>query len=214
MGACTRFQSPLFFDTPQSWKKQVRIRKGIMLWIQIVLSRSVMSNSLQPRGLRLLCLYNFSGKNTGVVCHFLLQGVFLTQGSNPHLLCLLHWQADSLPLSHLRSSQDREVSENLSFVSDSLQPHGLYSPWNSPGQNTGVGSCSLLQGIFPTQGLNPDLLHHRQILYQLSHQGSPWTERGFTIINSAEELDLGTLSFKFCGFFPPALYSLLAFTAK
>ena len=35
-------------------------------------------------------------------------------------------------------------------MSDSLQPHGLYSPWNSPGQNTGVSSCSLLQGIFPT----------------------------------------------------------------
>ena len=40
-------------------------------------------------------------------------------------------------------------------MSDSLQTHGLYSPWNSPGQNTGVGSLSLLQGIFPTQGLNP-----------------------------------------------------------
>ena len=48
-----------------------------------------------------------------------------------------------------------------------------YSPWYSPGQNTGVGSFSLLQGIFPTQGLNPGLPHCRQILYQLSHQGSP-----------------------------------------
>ena len=48
-----------------------------------------------------------------------------------------------------------------------------YSPWNSPGQNTGVGSLSLLQGIFPTQGSNPVLLHCRQILYQLSHKGSP-----------------------------------------
>ena len=59
-------------------------------------------------------------------------------------------------------------------MSDSLQPHGLCSPWNSPGQNTGVGSFSLLQGIFPTQGLNPGLSHCRQILYQLSHKGSPW----------------------------------------
>ena len=41
------------------------------------------------------CLRNFSGKNTGVRCHFLLQGIFLTQGLNPHLLRLLHWQADS-----------------------------------------------------------------------------------------------------------------------
>ena len=52
-------------------------------------------------------------------------------------------------------------------------PHGLYSPWNSPGQNTGVDSLSLLQGIFPTQGSNPGLLHCRQIFYQLSHKGSP-----------------------------------------
>ena len=48
-----------------------------------------------------------------------------------------------------------------------------YCPWNSPLQNTGVGSLSLLQGIFPTQGSNPGLSHCRQILYQLSHQGSP-----------------------------------------
>ena len=47
------------------------------------------------------------------------------------------------------------------------------SRWNSPGQNTGVGSHSLLQGIFPTQGSNPDLPHCRQILYQLSHQERP-----------------------------------------
>ena len=58
-------------------------------------------------------------------------------------------------------------------MSDSLWPHGLYSPWNSPGQHTGVGSLSLLQGIFPTQGLSPGLLHCRWILYQSSHKGSP-----------------------------------------
>ena len=46
-------------------------------------------------------------------------------------------------------------SESRSVVSDSLRPPGLYSPWNSPGQNTGVGSLSLFQGIFPTQGSNP-----------------------------------------------------------
>ena len=63
-------------------------------------------------------------------------------------------------------------SESLSVMSDSLQPHGLYCPWNSPGQNTGVGSLSLLQGIFPTQGSNPGLPHCRRILYQLSHKGS------------------------------------------
>ena len=62
-----------------------------------------------------------------------------------------------------------------SVMSDSLQPHGLWptrplDPLNSPGKNIGVGCHSLLQGIFPTQGLNPGLLHHRQILYHVSHQ--------------------------------------------
>ena len=105
------------------------------------------------------------------------------------------------------------VSESRSVMSDSWQPHGLYSPWNSPDQNTGmgslspspgdlphpgikprsptlqvdsfpaeppgkpkntgVGSLSLLQGIFPTQGSNPGLPRCRQILYQLTHEGSP-----------------------------------------
>ena len=94
------------------------------------------------------------------------------------------------------------VCESHSVISDSLQPHGLYSPWNSPGYNTVVGSLSLFQGIFPTQELNPGLphcrldslptepqgqskipvqtqelnlglLHCRQILYQLSYQASP-----------------------------------------
>ena len=64
-------------------------------------------------------------------------------------------------------------SESHSVVSDSLWPHGLQSPWNSPDQNTGVGSLSLLQGIFPTQGLNPGLLHCSRIPYQLRHKGSP-----------------------------------------
>ena len=54
-----------------------------------------------------------------------------------------------------------------------LRPHGLYSPWSSPGQNTGVGSLSLLRGIFSSQGSNPGLPHCRRILYQLSHKGSP-----------------------------------------
>jgi len=50
------------------------------------------------------------------------------------------------------------------------------SPWDSPGQNTGVGSLSILQGFFPTQGLNPGLPHSRGILYQLSYKGSPYAE--------------------------------------
>ena len=64
-------------------------------------------------------------------------------------------------------------------MSNSLQPYGrqpnrFLCPWDSPDKNTGEGCYALLQGIFPTQGLNPGLLHYRQILYQLSHQGSPF----------------------------------------
>ena len=69
------------------------------------------------------------------------------------------------------------IEVKVKVMSDSLWPHGLYSPWNSPGQNTGVGSLSLLQGIFPTQGSNPSLLHCRWILYQRSYQESPGPQR-------------------------------------
>ena len=65
------------------------------------------------------------------------------------------------------------VCDSHSVVFSSSQPDGLYSPWDSPGQNTGVGSLSLLQGIFPTRGSNLGLSNCRQILYQLSHKGSP-----------------------------------------
>ena len=58
-------------------------------------------------------------------------------------------------------------------MSNSLQPHGQYSLCHSPGQNTGVGSHSFLQGIFPNQGMNQGLPCCRQILYQLSHKGRP-----------------------------------------
>ena len=65
------------------------------------------------------------------------------------------------------------TSESCSVMFDSLRSYSLYSPWTSPSQNTGVGSLFLLQGIFPTQGWNPGLLHCRQTLYQLTHRGNP-----------------------------------------
>ena len=78
-------------------------------------------------------------------------------------------------ISLLRTSL---VCVSCSVMSDSLQPHGmqpsrLLCPWESPGQNTGVGCHGLLQGIFLTQRLKPPLLHCREILYHLSRQGSP-----------------------------------------
>ena len=100
--------------------------------------------------------------NTRMGCHALLRGIFPTLGSNLCVSCIgrrILFTTES-PASH-------------SVVSVSLRLHGLYSPWNSPGQNTGVGSPSLFQGIFPTQGSNPGLLPCRRILDQLSHQRSP-----------------------------------------
>ena len=82
--------------------------------------------------------------------------------------------AVSMGRNGIGNNQQSE-SESCSVVSDSLWSHGLYSPWNSPGQNTGVGCHSLLQGIFPTQEPNSGLSHCRWILYQLSHQGNPRT---------------------------------------
>ena len=91
-------------------------------------------------------------------------------------------------------------SESRSVVSDSLQPHGLYSPWNSPGQNTEVGTLSLLQGIFPTQGSNSGLLHCRRILLQLSHKGSPrileWVAYPFSSESLEETVSIALASFQ------------------
>ena len=75
----------------------------VIMNVCVQLHLTLWLHGLQPT--RLLCPWDSPGKNTGVGCHFLLQGIFLTQGSNPSLLCLLCWQADSLPLSHLGSSR-------------------------------------------------------------------------------------------------------------
>ena len=104
---------------------------------------------------------------------FFLQVIFLTQGSYQSLL---YWRVDSLALSHQGRtdifSRSTLIDMHMKVKVAQSRSHGLYISWNSLGQNTGVGSLSLLQGIFPTQGSNPGLPHCRQILYQLS-QGGP-----------------------------------------
>ena len=91
---------------------------------------------------------------------------------------------------------------SVKVMPDSLWPHGLYSPWNFPGQNAGVGSLSLLQGIFPTQGSNPGLLHCRQILYQLSHKRSPeireWVAYPFSSGSSQPRNQTGAPALQAC----------------
>ena len=99
---------------------------------------------------------------------------FLT--SRSRLEC--HLPRETSPIALSKETSEKSESVSCSVVSDSLrhyglQPPRLLCPWNSPGKNTGVGSHSVLKGIFLTQGLNLDLLCCRQILYHLSHQGSP-----------------------------------------
>ena len=87
----------------------------------------------------------------------------------------------------------REGEGSSSVVSSSLRPHGLQParllhPRNFPGKNTGVGCHFLLQGIFPSQGSKLGLLHCRQTLYRLSHQGGQWVHS--TVNNTDQQQDL------------------------
>ena len=116
---------------------------------------------------------------------FQCQRMFKLPENCTHFKCYQGYAQNpaSQPLAacELRASR----CESCSVVSYSLRPHGLQPtrllcPGSSPGKNTEVGCHSLLQRIFPTHGLNQSLLHCRQILYHLSHQGSPLdTQAGF-----------------------------------
>ena len=94
--------------------------------------------------------------------------------------------------THIHENESRTV------MSDSLQPHGLYIPLNSLGQNTGVGGLSLLQWIFPTQGSNLCLPHCRQIFLSVESPGKPRNTRVGSLsllqrISPTQESNLGLL---------------------
>ena len=103
----------------------------------------------------------FVSQRFGSMCFPSIVCELLDDRNHVHLMCLAIGSSFSMK---------SEKSESHSLMSNSLWPCGLYSPWNSPGQNTGVGNSSLLQWNLP----NPGLLHCRRILYQLSHKGSPF----------------------------------------
>ena len=101
-------------------------RKGRRVWMCKV--TSVMSESMRPYGLqpaRLLCPWDSPGKSTGVGCHALLQEIFLSQGSNPHLLCLLHWQVGSLPLAP--PGKPRQQGASFQFLIVTFPPNNFQS---------------------------------------------------------------------------------------
>ena len=83
----------------------------------------------------------------------------------------------------------RSVLLGRKAMTKGLQHIRLLRPWDFPGNSTGVGCHFLLQGIFPTQGLNAGLPHCRQMLYSLSHQGSPMTNLD-SILKSREDITL------------------------
>ena len=102
-----------------------------------------------------------------------MQGVHLTQGK--FISCTSGRQGRvSFPLA---STASPETSTHSSEVKVAHSCPTLCDPMDYPGRNTGVGSLSLLQGIFPNQGSNVGLPHCRQILYQLSHKGSPYSKK-------------------------------------
>ena len=110
-------------------------------------------HGLQPA--RLLCPWDFPGKNTGVDCHALLQGTFPTQGSNPHLLCLLHWQARPLPLARPGKPQFCAVGIHSFFlveVTEHTNVRWLGSAVTSPEFSAVLGSSQkfLTVSCFPS----------------------------------------------------------------
>ena len=121
----------------------------------------------------ILCPWDSPGKNTRV--DPLLEGIFPTQGLNPGLVCLRHWQVGSLPLEPRGVS----VSVSCSVVPDSLRPHGLQStrllcPWDFPGKDTGVGCHGLLPGGEPS--LNLGLLIWDADSLNILHLPGPFLE--------------------------------------
>ena len=107
---------------------------------------------------------------------------FLWISNIPLCIHIAHLLYPFIFAAHLKLTQHCESTVKVKVAQSCLTlcipmdytVHGMHlCPFSSPGQNTGVGSCSLLQGIFPTQGSNPGLPCCRRILYQLSHQGSP-----------------------------------------
>ena len=91
----------------------------------------------------------------------------------------------------------RVIGEGRSVMSDSLWPRGLYSPWNSPGQNTEWVALPFSRGSSQPRDPNPGLLHCRQILYQLSHEGSPRTDSSVAelCLTICDPMDWSTPSF-------------------
>ena len=93
---------------------------------------------------------------------------------NPHQSAFCHYHSPMRQLSSITSCWGLVTKLcAVLLLTHGLEPAWLLCPWDFPGKSIGVGCHFLLQGIFPTHRSNPGLLHYRQTLYHLSHQGSP-----------------------------------------
>ena len=126
---------------------------------------------------RFVCPWDFPGKNTGEGCHFLLQGIFLTQGMNSRLFRLLHWQAGSLPLAPpgnpLTYESESEVAQSCPTLCD---PMDCSSPGSSVHESLQARILEWAAISFSRESSWPRdwtrLLHCRQTFYSLSHERS------------------------------------------
>ena len=138
------------------------------------------SDSLQPHGLqpiRLLCPWNFAGKNTWVGCHFLLQGIFPTQRLNSYLFSLLHWQVDSLPLAPPGKPYSYIIETNIfsAFIRDSVVLP-LWLTCKESACNT--GDLGLIPGLERSSGEGKG--YPLQYSGQENSMDTPWVAKKFS----------------------------------
>ena len=143
------FSCITFQQTDNTLEDKYHERQVPRFWSQITAHRSQIHHSLN--------VWSWVSHQTSLSFNFLIYEVRIG-------VIMPTWECSVM---HVKESESRSV------MSDSFRPCGPYSPQSPPGPTTGVGSLSLLQGIFPIQELNPGLPHCRRILYHLSLQGSP-----------------------------------------
>ena len=179
------------------------------MYLQLLLDFSPTTSSCPP--------------HPNVAYHHFRRGEFLST-VNPYCICWIG-TLDHIPrlLFNLISLNDYKlpngrsclvcVCVSCSVMSDSLRVHELLCPWDLPRENTGVGNHSLLQGIFLTQGSTPGLLHGRQMLYHLSHQGSPEAVLQFPKLYHPQYLDNSVhgipsfMEYWLCPYYAPGRHS-------
>ena len=137
----------------------------------MLLSCSVMSDPVGPYRLqsaRLLGPWDFPGKNTGVGCHFLLYGISPTQGSNPHLLGLLHWQVGSLPLAPPGKPRAKDVlsPDEVGNLWKNIQVYSYFTQGFSGGSDGKESACNAGDlGLIPGLGICPGGGHGNPLQY-------------------------------------------------